>query len=151
MFKILHFDHMHVHPDNFDHFNEKFEKFLGGEFFMKDDMTERYGTMVAYEPYPVGLEVFKATDPSKSISAKLSAEANGIFAVCFKVDSLQTAISDMEDIGYKMLEYYDNTPILEALFDTKDDFGFYIELTEYPFESMREVAAMMAAQAGAQE
>ena len=118
---------------------------------MKDDMTERYGTVVAYEPYPVGLEVFKATDPSKSISAELSAEANGIFAVCFKVDSLQTAISDMESIGYKMLEYYDNSPILEALFDTKDDFGFYIELTEYPFESMREVAAMMAAQAGAQE
>lgn len=41
-----------------------------------------------------------------------------------------------------MLEYIDNNPILEAVFDTKADFGFYIELTEYPFESMRDLAGM---------
>ena len=41
-----------------------------------------------------------------------------------------------------MLEYIDNSPILEAVFDTKEDFGFYIELTEYPFESMRDLAGM---------
>ena len=146
MFRIIHFDHMHVHPDDFGKFNEKFQKFLGMDYFMTDDMTERYGTQVAFEPYPVGLEAFKATDPSKSISAKLADEAKGIFAVCYKVDSLEAAIKDMESIGYKMIEYYDNTPILEALFDTKEDFGFYIELTEYPFESMRELAQMMAAQ-----
>ena len=62
--------------------------------------------------------------------------------MCYKVTNLKEAISDMENMGYKMLEYIDNNPILEAVFDTKKDFGFYIELTEYPFESMRDLAGM---------
>lgn len=142
MFKIERFDHMHVHPDDFVRFAEKFEKFMGMPFLMKDDMTEKYGTKVAFEPWPVGLEAFDVTDRSKSLSAKIAEESRGVFCVCYKVPNLKEAIADMEAIGYKMLEYYDNSPILEALFDTKDDFGFCIELTEYPFESMRALAAM---------
>ena len=57
------------------------------------------------------------------------------------MDSLAAAIQDMEAKGWKMLEYIDNAPILEAVFDTEKDLGFYIELTEYPFESMRDLTA----------
>lgn len=142
MFKIERFDHMHVNPDNFERFSENFEKFMGQPFFMKEDMTEQYGTNVVYEPAPVGVEVFKVTNPSQSFSAKIAEESSGIFCVCYKVTNLKEAISDMENMGYKMLEYIDNNPILEAVFDTKKDFGFYIELTEYPFESMRDLAGM---------
>ena len=140
MFKIQRFDHMHIHPDDFDGFIEKFQKFMGMDFFMKDDMTERYGTQVVFEPAPIGVECFKVTDTGKSLVAKLASQVRGIYCVCFKVDSLENAIRDMEAKGWKMLEYYDNSPILEALFDTQKDLGFYIELTEYPFESMRELA-----------
>lgn len=142
MFKIERFDHMHVNPEDFKRFSEKFETFMGHEFFMKQDMTEQYGTDVVYEPAPVGVEVFRVTDASRSFSAKIAEESSGVFCVCYKVANLKEAIADMENMGYKMLEYIDNSPILEAVFDTKEDFGFYIELTEYPFESMRDLAGM---------
>ncbi|MDO4340605.1 MAG: hypothetical protein Q4C91_21395 [Eubacteriales bacterium] len=144
MFKIEHFDHMHVAPEDFEKFNEKFQRLMGMDYFMKNDMSEQYGTEVAFEPYPVGLEAFRVTDTTKSLSARIAGESKGVFCICYKVANLKEAIGDMESIGYKMLEYYDNAPILEALFDTKDDLGFYIELTEYPFESMRTLAEMQA-------
>ena len=140
MFKIQRFDHMHVVPADFDRFNKKFEEFLGYPVLMNMPM-EQYGANVAYEPAPIGVEAFQVTDPSKSLSAQIAGQSQGVFCVCYKVDSLENAIKDMETKGWKMLEYYDNAPILEALFDTKEDFGFYNELTEYPFESMHELSA----------
>ena len=139
MFKIPRFDHMHVRPADFDRFNEAFQKFLGYDYLMKMPM-EEYGTEVAYEPAPIGLEAFRPLDTSKSLSAKIASESDGVFCICYKVDHLDAAIEDMEAKGWKKLEYYVNGPILEALFDTKADLGFYIELTEYPFESMRNPA-----------
>lgn len=136
MFKIQRFDHMHVNPADFERFNEKFQEFMGYNYLMQMPM-EQYGTEVAYEPAPIGMEAFKVTDASKSESARIASESKGIFCICYKVDCLEEAIKDMEAKGWKMLEYIDNNPILEAVFDTKDDLGFYIELTEYPFESMR--------------
>lgn len=139
MFKILRFDHMHVRPDDFDRFNERFQQFLGYNYLMNMPM-EQYGAEVAYEPSPIGMEVFRLLDATKSESARIASESHGVFCVCYKVDCLAEAIKDMEAKGWKMLEYIDNSPILEAVFDTKDDFGFYIEMTEYPFESMRDLA-----------
>lgn len=138
--KIQRFDHMHVRPKDFDRFNEKFQKFLGYDYLMNMPM-DQYGAEVAYEPSPIGMEVFRLLDATKSVSAKIASESDGVFCVCYKVDNLAEAITEMESKGWKMLEYIDNNPILEAVFDTKDDFGFYIELTEYPFESMRDLAA----------
>ena len=138
--KIQRFDHMHIRPKDLDRFNEKFQKFLGYDYLMQMPM-EQYGTEVAYEPAPIGVEAFKPLDPTKSLSAKIASESDGVFCVCYKVDNLEEATAEMEAKGWKKLEFYDNNPIFEALFDTKDDFGFYIELTEYPFESMRELAA----------
>ncbi len=138
--KIQRFDHMHVRPKDFDRFNEKFQKFLGYDYLMNMPM-DQYGAEVAYEPSPIGMEVFRLLDATKSVSAKIASESDGVFCVCYKVDNLAGAITEMESKGWKMLEYIDNNPILEAVFDTKDDFGFYIELTEYPFESMRDLAA----------
>lgn len=137
--KIQRFDHMHIRPKDFDRFNEKFQKFLGYDYLMNMPM-DQYGAEVAYEPSPIGMEVFRLLDPTKSVSAKIASESDGVFCVCYKVDNLAEAITEMEAKGWKMLEYIDNNPILEAVFDTKDDFGFYIEMTEYPFESMRDLA-----------
>ena len=140
MFKIQRFDHMHINPADFDRFNEKFQQFLGYDYLMNTPM-DQYGADVAYEPAPIGLEAFRVTDAGKSVSARIASESKGIFCVCYKVDSLAAAIQDMEAKGWKMLEYIDNAPILEAVFDTEKDLGFYIELTEYPFESMRDLTA----------
>lgn len=142
MYKIERFDHVHVNPKNFEKFNENFQKFLGYEYLMNMPM-EEYGTEVAYEPAPIGMEAFKVHDPSKSEEARIASESEGIFVISYKVDNLAEAIKDMEAKGWKMLEYVDNTPIIEAVFDTKDDFGFYIEMIEYPFPSMR---AMLGAE-----
>jgi hypothetical protein len=139
--KIERFDHMHVKAPEFEKFMPAFEKFMGQEFFMKMDMTEQYGNYVIYEPFPIGVEAFIPKDPSKSLSAKLAAESPvGVFVVCFKVPNLKEAEAEMAAMGYKKLEHYDNGPIQEALFGTKEIFGFNMELIEYPFESLRAMA-----------
>ena len=140
--KIMRFDHMHVTPANFELFNEKFQKFLGYDYLMNMPMPQ-YGTEVAYEPFPIGMEAFKVTDPTVSFSAKVAAENPGVFTIAYRVEKLDEAIKEMEEKGWKMLEYIDNAPILEALFDTKADFGFYIELVETPFDNLRAMAASM--------
>ncbi len=140
--KILKFDHMHVKPKNFDKFNEKFQQLMGMEYMMNMPMPQ-YGTHVAYEPFPIGMEVFQVTDPNAGSSAKVADENEGVFTIAYKVENLEEAIKEMETIGWKMMEYIDNTPIIEALFDTKEDFGFYIELVQTPFNNMRvEMAAL---------
>lgn len=137
----MRFDHLHITPKNFEKFNENFQKFMGFEYLLNMPMDE-YGTEVAYEPSPIGVEAFKVTDPSKSLSAKVASENEGVFALSFKVDNLKEATAEMEAKGWKLLEVIDNDPIMEALFDTKEDLGLYIELAEYPFESMRDLAEM---------
>jgi catechol 2,3-dioxygenase-like lactoylglutathione lyase family enzyme len=139
--KIERFDHVHIKAPDFNKFTEAFEAFMGQEFFLKMDMTEEYGSDVIYEPFPIGVEAFDPKDPTKSISGKLAGESPiGVFVICFKVSNLEEAQAEMEAMGYKKLEHYDNGPIQEALFDTKDDFGFNTELIEYPFESLRDMA-----------
>ena len=137
----IRFDHLHLVPKDFEKFNENFQKFMGFDYLMNMPMDE-YGTEVAYEPAPIGVEAFKVTDPSKSFSAKVASENEGVFCLSFKVDNLKEATAEMEAKGWKCLEVIDNDPIFEALFDTKEDMGIYIELAEYPFESMRELAGM---------
>lgn len=142
--KIIGFDHMHVKPADFDRFNEKFQQFMGMNYLMNMPMPQ-YGNDVAYEPFPIGMEVFRVTDVNASFSAKVADENDGVFTIAYRVEDLASGIKEMEEMGWKMLEYIDNNPILEALFDTKDDFGFYIELVQTPFDNMR---AMMMAQNG---
>jgi hypothetical protein len=136
--KIERFDHVHLKSPNFDKFTEKFEDFMSQEFLMKMDMTEEYGSNVVYEPFPIGVEAFDPKDASKSVSGKLASESPvGIYVICFKVADLKESEAEMEKMGYKKLEHYDNGPIQEALFDTIEDFGFNTELIEYPFETLR--------------
>lgn len=139
--KIERIDHIHIKPENFEASRDAFEKFFGNEFLLKMEM-EEYGTEVAYEPFPIGAELFRPTDTSKSISAQRAEKAKGIFTVCYKVDNIKEAQAKLEEMGCPVLEWYDNGPIQEALFDTEAIFGISIELIEYPFESMR---AMMGA------
>jgi len=143
--KILRFDHLHMNPADFDKFNESFQKFMGFDYLMNMPM-EQYGTKVAYEPFPVGVEAFQVTDVNKSVSAKVASENSGVFCLSFRVENLAEAIKEMEEKGWKMLEYIDNAPIIEALFDTKADMGIYIELVETPFDDLRAMSAQMAQQ-----
>jgi len=141
----IRFDHLHLNPENFEKFNAAFQKLMDQDFMMNMPM-EQYGTKVAYEPFPIGVEAFQVTDTTKSVSAKVASENPGVFCLSFRVENLAEAIKEMEEKGWKMLEYIDNAPILEALFDTKADMGIYIELVETPFDDLRAMSAMMAQQ-----
>ena len=55
----------------------------------------------------------------------------GVFALSYKVTDMTAAITDMEALGHKLLLKYEFGPIREALFDTKDSLGVYIELIDY--------------------
>lgn len=140
--KILRFDHMHVAPENYDSFVENLQKLIGHDVIMNMPMPD-YGMEVAYEPFPVGIEAFKVVAESNdSYSYKAASTEKGIYSIAFKVENLAEATAEMEAKGWKKLEEYPNGPIQEALFDTKKDFGFYMELIEYPFDTMFEMFAM---------
>lgn len=142
--KIIRFDHMHVKPDNYEKFVNNLQTLIGHEVVMNMPMPD-YGSEVAYEPFPVGLEAFKCVDPNNQThSGRLAATEKGIFSIAFKVEDLDEATAFMEEHGWKKLEYYDNGPIQEALYDTKADFGFYMELITYPFNTMGDMFAMAA-------
>ena len=142
--KIIRFDHMHVGPKDYDAFVANLETLLGHDLHMKMPMVD-YGVDVAYEPFPVGIEAFRSIDPNNQThSGKLAATEKGIFSICFKVEDLDEATAFMEERGWKKLEHYDNGPIQEALYDTKADFGFYMELIAYPFDTIGDMMAMAA-------
>lgn len=144
--KIIRFDHMHVSPDSYEKFVANVETLIGHKMIMNMPMPE-YGMEVAYEPFPIGLEAFKpVAEHNDSYSFKAVTTEKGIFSICFKVESLAEATMFMEEHGWKKLEDYPNGPIQESLFDTKADFGFYMELIEYPFNTLGEMFAMAGGQ-----
>jgi len=141
----IRFDHLHLNPENFEKFNAAFQKLMDQDFMMNMPM-EQYGTKVAYEPFPIGMETFEVFDASRSVSAKITSENIGVFCISYRVDNLEEAIKEMEAKGWKMLEFIDQNPIFEAVFDTKADMGIYIELVQTPFDDLRAMSAMMAQQ-----
>lgn len=144
--KIIRFDHMHVKPESYEKFVNNLTTLIGRAPIMNMPMPE-YGMDVAYEPFPVGLEAFKiVAEQNDTYSYKAASTEKGIFSICFKVENLAEGTAFMEEHGWKKLEEYPNDPIQEALFDTKADFGFYMELIEYPFNTLGEMFAMMAKQ-----
>ncbi|MBQ3302170.1 MAG: hypothetical protein IJH04_08525 [Eggerthellaceae bacterium] len=138
--KIERVDHLHVSAPDFDKFVDEFKKIMGREFTAPDMDMQHYGTIVTYEPYPIGIELFKAYDAERSVSSRLAASSRGVFAVSYKVPDIQEARKELEELGYKEIEYYDFGPIKEALYDTDDKFGFNLELIEYAGEDIQEVA-----------
>lgn len=140
--KILRFDHMHVAPESYDAFVGNLQKLIGHDVVMNMPMPD-YGMDVAYEPFPIGIEAFKiVAESNDSYSYKAASTEKGIFSIAFKVENLAEAAAEMEAKGWKKLEEYPNGPIQEALFDTRKDFGFYMELIEYPFDTMFDMFAM---------
>lgn len=144
--KIIRFDHMHVAPENYDKFVANVETLIGHKVVMNMPMPE-YGMEVAYEPFPIGLEAFKpVAEHNDSYTFRAASTEKGIYSICFKVENLAEATIFMEEHGWKKLEEYPSGPIQEALFDTKADFGFYMELIEYPFNTLGEMFAMAGGQ-----
>ena len=144
--KIIRFDHMHVAPDSYEKFVGNLETLIGRKVIMNMPMPD-YGMEVAYEPFPIGLEAFKpVVETNSTYSFKAATTEKGIFSICFKVENLAEATQFMEEHGWKKLEDYPSGPIQESLFDTREDFGFYMELIEYPFDTLGEMFAMAAAQ-----
>lgn len=137
---ILRLDHLHMKGPNFDKTALALEKLMESDFYMKMDFTEEHGTEVAYQPYPIGIELFNSTDISKN-SGRIAAESEiGVIAISYKVPNIAIAQTEMESLGYKLIEYFDFGDIQEAIYDTKEDFGVLIELIEYPGDSITDVS-----------
>jgi|GEM_PF-3571655 len=58
-------------------------------------------------------------------------QPDGVFAISYKVNSLDEAVAGMAELGYEMLMRYEFGDIKEALFDTKKALGVYLEMIEY--------------------
>ncbi len=135
--KVERIDHIHIKCSDFEKSVKIYEELLGKEFLMNLDFTEEHGNLVAFEPYPMGIELMKGT-ANKGTGAITMAAAEGVFMVCLKVPDINEATAEMESMGYKLIERIDSGPIHEAIFDTKEAAGVLIELVEYQGDSMLE-------------
>lgn len=134
--EVLRLDHIHIKSSNIDDDADRLEDITDGCFVREIDYTDAHGEMAAFAPYPLGLELITVTDPSKSMAQVYAKEPDGLFAISFKVEDMDTCIDEMKGLGYPLIEKYGFGPIMEALFDTKAALGFYIELIEYEGDSI---------------
>jgi len=124
-------DHVHIKCSDLEESTERMENFTGTTFMRGIDYTADHGMEATYGPFPCGLEMLHVTDDSKSMGAIYAKAPEGVFALSYKVTDMTAAITDMEALGHKLLLKYEFGPIREALFDTKDSLGVYIELIDY--------------------
>jgi len=123
-------DHIHIKVGDMAAVSKAFNAFLDAEL-VELDFTNDYGMRVGFNPFPNGLEIMEVTDASKEM-AKLYEEApDGVFAISFKVPDMAKAIPQMEAFGNSLIMKYEFGEIKEALFDTKEKMGVFVELIEY--------------------
>jgi len=134
--EIERIDHIHMKGLHFDNTAKALGEIIGREIYMQMDFTEEEGAEVAYEPFPIGIELFRVTDPTKTTGSVADSSPIGPFAISYKVPDIQEGIHDLELLGYRQIKYFDFGPIQEVLFDTKDKLGFYLELIEYEGNSI---------------
>lgn len=137
--KILRIDHLHVKGVDFEQTKGAYEQLMGNDFYMQMDFSEDQGAEVAYQPYPMGIELFRVTDREKTSGHLVDGAQPGVFAVSYKVLDIQEGCEEMQAMGYRLIELFDFGDIKEAIFDTVDAFGFYVELISYPGDSITEV------------
>ncbi len=132
-------DHIHIKVKDEPGATALYEAVLGTKMMMEADFSEDYGMRVAYNPFPVGLELMEVTDGGKEMARIYAAAPDGVFALSLKVPNIDQATVEMEALGYKLLMRYDFGDIKEALFDSKATVGIYFELIEYAGEDISAV------------
>lgn len=137
--EILRIDHLHVKGFDFEDTRAAYERLMGREFVIELDFTDDQGTEVVYEPYPLGVELFNPTDPTLTSGRLADGAKPGVFAVSYKVPDIEVAMEEMKAMGYELIEFYDFGDIKEAIFETMDTFGFYVEIISYPGNTITEV------------
>lgn len=137
--RVERIDHIHVKVKDQPEATALYEQVIGTKMMMEADFSDDYGMRVAYNPFPVGLELMEVTDGSKEMAVIYAAAPDGVFALSLKVPDIDEATAEMEAMGHKLLMRYDFGDIKEALFDSKKAVGIYFELIEYAGEDISEV------------
>lgn len=134
--KVEKIDHIHVKIDNMKSALLTFEGILGTKFPMEMDFSSNHGLRMAFNPFPLGIELLEVTDISKEMGTIYADAPQGVFALSLKVQDIEKAIAEMESMGHKMLLRYGFGQMKEALFDCKKTIGLFLELVEYPGEDI---------------
>jgi catechol 2,3-dioxygenase-like lactoylglutathione lyase family enzyme len=134
--KVERIDHIHVKVADQPKTTARYEEVLGAKVLMEADFTDDYGMRVAYNPFPIGIELMEVTDRSKQMAKIYAAAPEGVFALSLKVPNIDEATAEMEAMGHALLMRYDFGEIKEALFDSKKTVGLYVELIEYAAENI---------------
>jgi hypothetical protein len=139
--KVERIDHIHIKVNKIKSVISKYEGLIGTKFLMEADFTADNGFRVAFNAFPVGLELMEVTDKSKEMARIYAAAPDGVFALSLKVPDIEKATAEMESMGHKFLLRYDFGEIKEALFDSRKAFGMYFELIEYATEDISDADA----------
>ena len=135
--KVEKIDHIHFKVNDMKKAVPIYEGLMGKNFPIVDyDMTSDYGLRISFNPFPIGFELMEVSDKSKEMAKLYAAAPEGVFALSLKVPDIDKATAEMESMGLKLLMRYDFGQIKEALFDSKKAVGVFLELIEYPGESV---------------
>ncbi|MBQ3385994.1 MAG: VOC family protein [Eggerthellaceae bacterium] len=139
--EVLRLDHVHIKVPELEAASDAYDDVTGEPLFRGIDYTDTYGMAVSFAAFPIALEVMKVTDKTKQMAALYDAAPYGVFALSYKVENLDEACVQMEELGYKLLMRYEFGPVREALFDTKEKLSVYLEMVDYPGDSIAEAYA----------
>lgn len=136
--KVERLDHVFIKTNDMNATADAMEKITGEGSFIRFDMTEAQGNIVGFAPPPLGLEILQGTAEVGTGPYTIEAEP-GLFALSFKVADYEGSLAEMEALGYKKLWEGEFGDIKEALFDTKEVFGFLIQLASFEGEDVTAV------------
>ena len=81
--KIERIDHIHIKGPDFNRTVNALGEIIGRDIYMQMDFTDDEGTEVAYEPFPIGIELFRVTDPTKTTGSVANSCPVGPFAISY--------------------------------------------------------------------
>lgn len=129
--KVEKVDHIHIKITDLKKARLLFER-MEVKFPVERDFSADHGLRLAFNPFPLGVELMEVTDGRKAMGQLYAEAPEGVFALSFKVNDLERAIIEMDAMGHNVLFRHVSGKVKSALFDSRKDIGLFIEFVEYP-------------------
>ena len=80
---------------------------------------------------PLGIELIQSTSEEGVVAKAIQRGGEGLYALSFKVQDLETATAELESLGIRVAGRVEVGNIKEVQFHPADTYGFMLELCQY--------------------
>lgn len=139
-------DHIHVYLKNSAGMVELFRRLFGAEASIPS-LVEVMGAVNTTVRFPAGgghapfLDVFEATELDGPVKEFLASEGQGVSIVAFRVEDIEAAAAHAGACGLRETSRLGFPGVMNQVqYDTADDYGFVLELTQYEPDAEEKIA-----------